>query len=97
MLALFDFDVARATEGPIEPVTLPGGEPLEAVAGDASGGSFLLIGEGAARPVLYVGSEGEGGLIATSLREALALIVGVSSLHDATAFPIHEDGGPEPA
>ncbi|WP_229074496.1 hypothetical protein [Actinoplanes sp. DH11] len=42
---------------------------------------------------LYVGSEGEGGLIAKDLRDALALIVGVSSLHDATAVPVDEDDG----
>jgi hypothetical protein len=90
LLIFFDFEVERAAEGPIEPVTLPGGEPLETIAGDASGGSFLLVGTSAVRPVLYVGTEGEGGLIATRLRDALALIVGVSSLHDATALPIQE-------
>lgn len=93
LLTLFDFEVARAADGPVEPVTLPGGEPLEVIAGDGSGGSFLLVGTGEARPVLYVGSEGEGGLVATSLRDALTLVVGVSSLHDATTFPVDEDGG----
>lgn len=93
LLTLFDFEVARAADGPVEPVTLPGGEPLETIAGDGSGGAFLLVGTGAVRPVLYVGSEGEGGLVAGSLRDALALVVGVSSLHDATAFPVDEDDG----
>jgi hypothetical protein len=93
LLTLFDFEVARAADGPIEPVTLPAGEPLATIAGDGSGGSFLLVGAGAVRPVLYVGSEGEGGLVATSLRDALTLVVGVSSLHDATAFPVDEDDG----
>ncbi|WP_433652069.1 hypothetical protein ACQP2C_06250 [Micromonospora zamorensis] len=91
LLTLFDFEVARAADGPIEPVTLPGGEPLATIASDGSGGSFLLVGAGAVRSVLYVGSEGEGGLVATNLRDALTLIVGVSSLHDATAFPVDED------
>ncbi len=91
LLTLFDFDVARASDGP---VSLLGGQPLEAIAGDGTGGTFLLVGADAAvRPVLYVGSEGEGGLIAISLRSALALIVGVASLHDATAYPVDEDGG----
>jgi hypothetical protein len=93
LLTLFDFEIARAADGPIEPVTLPGGEQLETIAGDGSGGSFLLVGAATARPVLYVGSEGEGGLVATNLRDALALVVGVSSLHDATTFPVDEDGG----
>jgi hypothetical protein len=93
LLTHFDFEVARAADGPIEPVTLPGSEPMEAIAGDASGGCFLLVGTGVVRPVLYIGSEGEGGLVATSLRDALSLVVSVSSLHDATAFPIDQDGG----
>ena len=93
LLTFFDFEVARAAYGPIEPVTLPGGEPLEAIAGDSTGGCFLLVGSGDARPVLYVGSEVEGGLIATSLRDALALVIGVSSLHDATTISVDEAEG----
>jgi len=72
----------------VEPVALPGGEPLEMIAGDGGGGAFMLVGAGPVRPVLYVGSEGEGGLIAVGLRAALALIVGLSSLSDAMMFPI---------
>jgi hypothetical protein len=93
LLTLFDFEVGRAADGLIELVTLPGGEPLRSIAGDASGGSFHLVGVGEVRPVLYVGSEGEGGLIAASLRGALALVVGVSSVHDATVFSLEEDDG----
>jgi hypothetical protein len=92
-LTHFDFEVARAADGPIQPVTLAGGDELEPIAGDATGGCFLLIGTGTMRPVLYVGSEGEGGLVANGLREALALVVGVSSLHDATAYPIEQEEG----
>jgi hypothetical protein len=93
LLRQFDFDVARTVNGPPEPVHLAGGQPLEMVAGDAAGGAYLLIGTGPERPVLYVGSEGEGGLVATSLRDALALIAGLPSLHDATAQPFGDDGG----
>ncbi|GIE83086.1 hypothetical protein Aph02nite_90360 [Actinoplanes philippinensis] len=93
LLTLFDFEVARAADGPIEPVTLPGGEALTAIAGDSTGGTYLQVGDGDVRPVLYVGSEGEGGLVARSLRDALALVAGVSGVHDATAFPVDEDGG----
>jgi hypothetical protein len=93
LLTWFDFEVARAADGPILPVTLASGEPLEAIAGDSTGGSFLLVGTGDPRPVLYVGSECEGGLIARSLRDALALIVGVSSLHDATTVPAEQNNG----
>ncbi|WIM93202.1 hypothetical protein ACTOB_005174 [Actinoplanes oblitus] len=93
LLTLFDFEVARAADGPIEPVTLASGEPWEAIAGDGTGGSFLLVGTGEVRPVLYVGSEGEGGLVARSLRDALTLVVGVSSLHDATTIPAERNDG----
>lgn len=89
---LFDFDVSRAANGPVEPVHLAGGESLEMIAGDASGGAFMVVGSGSQRPAVYVGSEGEGGLIATSLRDALALVVDLSSLHDATARPFGDDG-----
>ena len=92
-LTLFDFEVGRAADGPIQPVTLAGDERLEPIAGDATGGCFLLVGTGTDRPVLYIGSEGEGGLIANSLRETLALVVGVASLHDATTLPVEQDDG----
>jgi hypothetical protein len=82
----FDFDLGR--DEPVEPVHLPDGTPLTPVAGDAAGGTFLLTPAGA---VVYAGSEGEGGLIAADLRTALALVVGLPSLHDALARP----GDPE--
>ncbi|MDI1465898.1 hypothetical protein QEZ54_33485 [Catellatospora sp. KI3] len=82
----FDFDLARTD--PAEPVHLAGGEPLTPIAGDASGGTFLRTPSGA---VVYAGSEGEGGLIAHDLRDALALVVGLPSLHDALAVPFGEE------
>lgn len=94
LLDRFDFDLDRVVNGPPEPVQLPGGVPLEMVAGDASGGAYLLAGAaGANRPVVYVSSEGQGGLIAADLRTALALVVGLSSIHDAFSVPVDADGG----
>lgn len=93
LLRQFDFDLARVAGGPPEAVRLPNGEPLEMIAGDGAGGAFMLVGKGDTRPVLYVGSEGQGGLIATDLRAALALVVGISSIHDATAVPYGDDRG----
>ncbi|WP_117208231.1 hypothetical protein [Allorhizocola rhizosphaerae] len=92
-LAQFDFETARVENGPPEPVRLASGEPMEMVAGDAAGGAFMLVGKADPWPVVYVGSEGEGGLIAHSLRDALALVVGLSSIHDAMCFPAGEAGG----
>jgi hypothetical protein len=95
MLTEFDFDVARTADGPVEAVHLPDGTALEMVAGDAAGGAFMLAGtdSGTGRAVVYAGSEGEGGLIATGLRDALALVVGLPSIHDALAVPFGADGG----
>lgn len=76
LLAQFDFDLERVINGPCEPVRLPDGGALEMIAGDAGGGAFLLADPvDGDRPVVYAGSEGEGGLIAPGLREALALVV----------------------
>ncbi len=91
LLTMFDFDVSDIEDGPVEPVHLSSGEPLEMIAADGSGGAFMLAGSGPHRPVVYVGSEGEGGLIATSLRDTLALVVGFSSIHDATALPLGDE------
>jgi hypothetical protein len=61
-------------------------------AGDAAGGAFLFAGEGGEeRPVVYAGSEGTGGLIAMGVREAVAMVVHLPSLHDALSAPL-DDG-----
>jgi hypothetical protein len=86
LLVRFDFDLTRVD--PVEEVHLADGEPLTPVAGDAAGGTFLLTPSGA---VVYAGSEGEGGLIALNLRDALALVVGLPSLHDALARPLDDE------
>jgi len=82
----FDFDLTR--DDPIEQVHLANGEPLKPIAGDSGGGTFLLTPSGG---VVYAGSEGEGGLIASNLRDALLLVVGLPSLHDALARPLGND------
>lgn len=82
----FDFDLTLID--PVEPVYLASGEPLTPIAGDSTGGTYLLTPPGA---VVYAGSEGEGGLIAMNLRDALALRVGLPSLHDALARPVDDD------
>jgi hypothetical protein len=94
----FDFEIERAAYGPVEPVHLADGRPLTMFAGDASGGAFLFAGEdgdggdgGEERPVVYAGSEGTGGLIAMGVREAVAMVVHLPSLHDALAAPL-DDG-----
>jgi hypothetical protein len=82
----FDFDLARAD--PIEPVRLANGEMLTPIAGDNSGGTYLYA---PSEAVVYAGSEGEVGLIADDLCDALALVVGLPSLHDALSRPLGDD------
>lgn len=88
----FDFELDRSAHGPAEPVHLADGRALTMFAGDASGGAFLFAGEGGEeRPVVYAGSEGTGGLIAMGVREAVAMVVHLPSLHDALAAAL-DDG-----
>lgn len=77
-----DFEPARAGHG--ETLRLPGGIPLQAVAGDGSGGTYYQVGAGggADRPVLYASSEGEAGLVAETLRQALELLIGLPYWQD---------------
>ena len=80
-----EFDLSRGDQG--EPVRLSSGLALEGVAGDFTGGTFFLCGDGSkGRPVLYAGSEGQAGLIGQSLTEALEIIVGLPSWRDCLKF-----------
>ncbi|GAA3376997.1 hypothetical protein GCM10020367_50900 [Streptomyces sannanensis] len=68
----FDFDLRRAEHG--EAVLLASEAGLEPIAGDDTGGTFFVCGSG---PVLYADSEGQTGLIAESVDEALELLIGL--------------------
>jgi hypothetical protein len=74
---VFDFDIARLD--PVEPVRLASDGELRVVAGDASGGTFFVCDGG---PVLYAGSEGSAGIVATGLDAVVRLVVGVPTWHD---------------
>ncbi|MCI3269602.1 hypothetical protein [Streptomyces cylindrosporus] len=81
----FEFDVRRKAGD--ESARLASGLPIEAVAGDFTGGMFYLCGTGAsARPMLYASSEGDAGIIATDLREALGLVVGFPYWRDCLKY-----------
>jgi hypothetical protein len=84
LAGLFEFDITRTA--PVEEVRLASGMPLDAVAGDAAGGSFFVCGASPPRPVIYASSEGEAGLIATDLVAALDLIVGLPYWRDCLHF-----------
>ena len=77
----FDFDVTVAD--PLEDVGLASGDDLEPIAGEAAGGSYFLCHSGA---ILYASSEGQAGLIAADLTEALELIVTVPFWRDCLKF-----------
>ncbi|MFJ5989722.1 hypothetical protein [Lentzea sp. NPDC092896] len=85
LLAFFEFDVSRAKAG--EDASIDSGLPLEPVAGDFTGGQFYLCGEASSeRPVLYASSEGQAGLVANNLREAVELVVGLPHWRDCLTF-----------
>ncbi|MFJ8963714.1 hypothetical protein ACIRG5_30425 [Lentzea sp. NPDC102401] len=85
LLAFFEFDVTRAKAE--LGASIESGLPLEPVAGDFSGGQYYLCGDaGSGRPVLYASSEGQAGLIANNLREAVELVVGLPCWHDCLTF-----------
>ncbi|MBA4860580.1 hypothetical protein H1V43_04135 [Streptomyces sp. PSKA54] len=73
----FDFDLCRADHG--EDVRLASGAPLEGIAGDDTGGTYFLCGDGG---VLYADSEGHAGLIAESLADTLELVTGLPGWRD---------------
>ncbi|MFJ2513527.1 hypothetical protein ACIPEL_20555 [Streptomyces griseoviridis] len=81
---LCEFDLSRSDPG--EPVRLSSGVALEGIAGDYTGGTFFLCGNGKIRPVLYASSEGQAGLIGNSLTEALEIVVGLPSWWDCLKF-----------
>jgi hypothetical protein len=67
---------------------LQSGEPLEVVGRDAGGGYFCLYrggGEGEPR-LLYVGSEGEAGVLARSLSEGLQMMIALPYWRDCLKF-----------
>ncbi|PBC70330.1 hypothetical protein BX265_7743 [Streptomyces sp. TLI_235] len=74
--ASFEFDIERKECG--AGLKLASGAPLEPIAGDFTGGAyFLCTEEGGRRPVVFASSEGEGGLIADDLADALEIIIGL--------------------
>ncbi|WP_418959697.1 hypothetical protein [Streptomyces tritici] len=76
----FGFDLDRAGHG--EDVVLASGAPLEPIAGDDTGGTYFLC-DGKA--VLYASSEGEAGLMGTSVAEALEILIGLPGWWDVLA------------
>jgi hypothetical protein len=78
----FDMDLGE----PVEELRLASGGELEPIAGEGAGGCYFLSRTGNFRPVLFASSEGEGGRIAASLREALQLIIGMPYWRDCLKF-----------
>ncbi|MEV5330530.1 hypothetical protein [Streptomyces werraensis] len=77
----FAFDLGRAAHGHVEEVRLASGGPLEVVAGDDTGGTYFVCGDGS---VLYADSEGTAGIIGSSADEALELVIGLPGWRDCT-------------
>lgn len=68
----FAFDLSRADH--VEEVRLASGGSLDPIAGDDSGGTYFVCGDGS---VLYADSEGSAGTIGESVDEALEILVGL--------------------
>jgi hypothetical protein len=80
----FGFDIHRKHYG--EDLRLASGAPLEAIAGESAGGAYFLCAEqNGRRPVVFASSEGEGGLLADDLTDALEIIIGLE-WHDCLTF-----------
>ncbi|MFE5136627.1 hypothetical protein ACFRDV_02965 [Streptomyces fagopyri] len=73
----FGFDLGRAEHA--EAGRLASGGPLEPIAGDDTGGTYFVCGDGS---VLYADSEGSAGVIGDSVDEALEVLVGLPGRHD---------------
>ncbi|MFF9056705.1 hypothetical protein ACF09Z_36835 [Streptomyces erythrochromogenes] len=72
----FGFDIGRKYHG--DGLRLASGAPLEPIAGESAGGAYFLCAEeDGRRPVVFASSEGEGGLIADDLADALEIIIGL--------------------
>ena len=85
LAGVFGFDVSSGNEA--ESFETSSGLALQTVAGDSTGGTFLLCGpSNVDQPVLYVSSEGQAGVISCNLKEALELIIGLPCWQDCLTF-----------
>ncbi|MEU5437954.1 hypothetical protein AB0G73_31905 [Streptomyces sp. NPDC020719] len=85
MYTLCGFDVSCRDHG--ETLTAASGVPVEGFAGDDVGGTYFLYGDPTGpRAVVYASPDGEAGLIADSLGEALQIVVGLPGWQDCLRF-----------
>ncbi|MEW2297477.1 hypothetical protein ABZ719_33050 [Streptomyces sp. NPDC006743] len=78
-LAAFPFEFDLGSAGHVEPVRLASGGPLEPIAGDASGGTYFVCGDGS---VLYADSEGSAGIIGSDVDTTLEMLIGLPGWQD---------------
>ncbi|MFF9914918.1 hypothetical protein [Streptomyces sp. NPDC013457] len=80
----FGFGIHRKHCG--DGLRLASGAPLEVIAGEAAGGAYFLCAEqNGCRPVVFASSEGQGGVLADDLADALEIIIGLE-WHDCLSF-----------
>ncbi|WP_157528956.1 hypothetical protein [Nocardia sp. NRRL S-836] len=81
----FEFDVSRGGDpGDFE---ISSGVEMRKLAGDFSGGTFLACGPvWSDCPVLYVSSEGQAGMIARNIKDALEILILLPCWHDCLSF-----------
>ncbi|WP_431682242.1 tetratricopeptide repeat protein [Kitasatospora sp. KL5] len=78
-LAAYPFNVDLDRADHLEAVHLASGVPIEAWAGDDTGGTYFHCEGG---QVLYASSDGSAGLIGDSIDEALETLIGLPCWHD---------------
>jgi len=81
-----DFDVAEPLDDSWFQIRPDIGR--QAIAQDGTGGIFAFLGSGTSenRPVLFISSEGQAGLIATTLSEALQLMIALPHWRNCLKF-----------
>ncbi|MET8042520.1 hypothetical protein ABZU25_16885 [Micromonospora sp. NPDC005215] len=82
-----EFDVEDVASVHDSTARLSSSVSLRVIACDGTAGRFFLVGtEAPSRPVLYASSEGDAGLIGSSLAITLATIVAMPNWHDLLGF-----------
>lgn len=90
LAVLPEFDVNRCQCG--DDPRLASGATLDVVGGDGTGGAFYLSGDHAShRPVVYASSEGDAGIVARSLPEALEVMIGFPYWRDCLGYSNNGD------
>ncbi len=82
-----DFELSNIDKG-TDWITLTPDYPAEVIAGEGSGGVYVVYGEGEIekRPILFISSEGQSGKIGNNLSEFISMIIEIPYWFDLLKF-----------